>query len=312
MNDTQGQLPLDSAGLSTENDPPRAEQPPPKRKDGMLAKGTPSDALKALAKARRALSELAKAETTSEKISLYGRGIAALREVTGDLLPSLVQEHAKLLERRNNVLSSRRETLHRSAKESGWPTRRLKDFDSVGCFEVCYKMERVTVRIGSEAFESFTEADGARLFSWLEAARARLDKLPFERTAFFRMLKDAWSLAKAQGQHRDGKVNIRKLYPLVVLSRQSQDERFLKRPGSKSFTDYPMAQFVYDLARFGQGGWVTDDGERLSNQTPNMATIAKGATITLPSLEGHQGNRTQLNVVWIQKVPTNEGPSGYG
>lgn len=309
MNDTQRQLSLDSASLPTENDPPHAEHSPQKRKN-RLAKSTPSDALKALDKARRPLSKLAKAEATDEKeemISLYGRCIAALREVTGDLLSSLEQEHAKLLEWRNSVLSRRRETLHRSAKEGGWPTRRLKDSDLVGCFEVRYKMERVTVRIGSEALESFSETDGTKLFSHLEAVRARLDNFPFERAAFFRMLKDAWSLAKAQGQHRDGKVNIRKLYPLVVLSRQSQDERFLKRPESKSFTDYPMAQFVYDLARFGQGGWVTDDGERLSNQTPNMATVAKGVTIVLPSLGGHEGSRTQLNAVWIQKVPTNEG-----
>ena len=309
MNETQKQLPLDPASLPTENGPPQTGHSPQKPKDRMLAKSTPSDALKVVNKARLALSKLAKAETTGEEemISLYGRGIDALREVTNDWLPSLEREHAELLECRNNVLNRRRETLHRSAKESGWPTRRLKDSDFVGCFEVRYKKERVTVRIGSEALDSFSETDGAKLFSRLEEVRACLDGFPFERETFFRMLKDAWSLAKAQGQHRDGKVNIRKLYPLVVLSRQSQDERFLKRPEGKFFTDYPMTQFVYDLARFGQGGWIADDGERLSNQTPNMSTVAKGTTILLPSLEGRERNSTQLNAVWIQKASTNEG-----
>ena len=65
------------------------------------------------------------------------------------------------------------------------------------------------------------------------------------------------ALAKAQGQARDGKVPIRRLYPLVVLVRQIQDERFVKRPEQKSFRNYPMAQFVYDLARFGKDGWIT-------------------------------------------------------
>ena len=68
---------------------------------------------------------------------------------------------------------------------------------------------------------------------------------------------------------------IRRLYPLVVLVRQSQDERFVKRPEQKSFRNYPMAQFVYDLARFGKDGWIMQ-GERLSTQTPNMASIQKG------------------------------------
>ena len=307
MNETQRRLPLDSAGLPTENSPPNTGHSTQNPKDRMLAVSASSDALKVVSRARLALSKLAKAEAageTEEMISLYRRCIDAFREATSDSLPNLEREYAKLLECRNNVLSRRRETLHHVAKERGWPSKRLKDSDFVGCLEVRYKKERVTVCIGSEALESFKETDGAKLFSRLEAVRAGLDEFPFDRTTFFRILKDAWSLAKAQGHHRDGRVNIRKLYPLVVLSRQSQDERFLKHPESKTFTDYPMAQFVYDLARFGQGGWVMDDGERLSNQTPNMATIAKGTTITLPSLGGREGSKTQINAVCIQKVST--------
>ena len=310
VNETQRRLPLNPESLPTESDPGHTGHAAQKLEGGMPAKSTPGDVLKVVNRARLALSQLAKAETTGETeaiISLYGRSIKALHEVTGIHLPSLEREHAKLLEFRNDALSRRRETLHRCAKESGWPTRRLKDGDVVGCFELRYRMERVTARIGSEALESFGETDGAKLFSRLEALRARLDEFPFERATFFRIFKDAWLLAKAQGQHRDGRVNIRKLYPLVVLSRQSQDERFLKRPESKSFTDYPIAQFVYDLARFGQGGWVMEDGERLSSRPPSMATIAKGSTITLPSLGGREGTKTQINAVCIQRAPTGEG-----
>ena len=108
------------------------------------------------------------------------------------------------------------------------------------------------------------------------------------------------ALAKAQGQARDGKVPIRRLYPLVVLVRQSQNERFVKRPEQKSSRNYPIAQFVYDLARFGQEGWIMQD-ERLSTQTPNMASIQKGTTVMLPSLDG-RGNSQQVGMVWIHRV----------
>ena len=62
-----------------------------------------------------------------------------------------------------------------------------------------------------------------------------------------------------------------------------------------------MAQFVYDLARFGRDGWKTDRGERLCNQPPNMASIAKGTTVTLPSLDGDGSGGPQLGAVWVDK-----------
>ena len=110
------------------------------------------------------------------------------------------------------------------------------------------------------------------------------------------------TLARRQGKDRDGKVPIRTLYPLVVLARHSRDARFVKRPITKSFTEYSMAQFVYDLARFGRDGWKTDRGERLCNQPPNMASIAKGATVTLPSLDGDGSGGPQLGAIWVDKA----------
>ena len=68
-------------------------------------------------------------------------------------------------------------------------------------------------------------------------------------------MKDAIGLAVTLRRDKNGRVPVRDLYPLVALVRQGKDERFLKRPHSKSFTDYSMAQFVYDFARFGRGGW---------------------------------------------------------
>ena len=264
---------------------------------------TVEDELKALNNARLAVAALAKARDTgaAELLALHEKAIAALRETkSGQLLSFLEDEVHRLEQQRDSALKTRREDLLRSAKKHGWAAKRLTNTDVVGCFRIEYKAARATVHLGSERLVAFDEADGTRLFSRIEEAKAGLDDFPFERHGFFRSLKEAMALAKAQGQARDGKVPIRRLYPLVVLVRQIQDERFVKRPEQKSFRNYPMAQFVYDLARFGKDGWITQ-GERLSNQTPNMASIQRGATVMLPSLDG-RGNGPQLGMVWIQRV----------
>ena len=259
--------------------------------------------MKALNRARSAVAALVKAREAgaAEQLVLHEKAIAALREAgSGRLLNSLEDELRRLARQRDTALEARREDLLHSAKKHGWAAKRLTNSDVVGCFRIEYKAARATAYVGSERLDAFEEADGVRLFSRIEEAKAGLDDFPFERHAFFRSLKEAMALAKAQGQARDGKVSIRRLFPLVVLVRQSQDERFVKRPEQKSFRNYPMAQFVYDLARFGQDGWIMQD-ERLSTQTPNMASNQKGTTVMLPCLDG-RGNSQQVGMVWIHRV----------
>lgn len=260
---------------------------------------------KALDRARRTVNVLVKAQDTSPsaRISDLGKAIAALQELeVARVLSDLNHQHAELVETRDNALKLRRENLARSASEAGWAVKRLKEYDFAGGFQVSYKLERVTLRLGSELLTTFDEPDGASLFSRLREERSKLEKFPFARLDFMESCKDAIHLARRQGKDRDGKVPIRALYPLFVLARQGRDERFIKRPVAKSFTEYSMAQFVYDLARFGRDGWKTERGERLCNQPPNMASIAKGATITLPSLDGDGSGGPQLGSVWIDRT----------
>ena len=146
----------------------------------------------------------------------------------------------------------------------------------------------------------FDEADGQKVFVRIQEALSELDGSPFDRDAFFKAVKDAIRLAKVQGLDRDGKVAIRKLYPLLVLVWQSHDKAFMKRPNTRSFSEYSICQFIYDLARFGKKGWSVRNGERLASQTPNMGTIAKGEALTLPVL-GDEGQGTQLAALWIEK-----------
>lgn len=266
------------------------------------------DAPKALDKACKALKDMVSAEqretSLKDAIALRNKAIAALQAIgLEDMLHILEQEWADLVRHRDDAFKNRREKLLQSAEEAGWTIKRLKNYDYVGCFRVNYKQERVTVQLGSERLLTFDEVDGARLFARLQSERENLDRFPFHRRNFFQSMKEALALARAQGQDRDGKVPIRKLYPLMVLVWQSQNEHFLKSPGSKSFTEYPMAQFIYDLARFGQDGWKVDGGWRLSTQTPNMASVDKHATVKLPTLhsDGSRGGE-QVGMIWIQKI----------
>ena len=159
----------------------------------------------------------------------------------------------------------------------------------------------MNVLLGSETLETFNETDGRRVFARIENARAKLEGLPFVRNEFFESKKTAVGWARVRGLDRDGKVPVRTLYALLVLVRQSQDEAFMKRPGKRSFKEYSICEFIYDLARFGKQGWSAGSGGRLASQTPNMATVAKGAAITLPALDGAKRG-TQLATLWIERA----------
>lgn len=260
--------------------------------------------IKTLDKARKAAGALTKAKNPglTEALLLVEKTIDALRAVRlDDLLQCLDQQRTELNRLADQALARRREELLHAAEAAGWQTRRMQDYDHVDCFRVNYKRARVTLQLGSEAWDAFGEADGQKVFVRIQEARSELDGFPFDRDAFFTMVKDAICLAKLQGLDRDGKVPIRKLYPLLVLVRQSHDEAFMKRPSIRSFREYSICQFIYDLARFGKKGWSVKAGERLASQTPNMGTIAKGEAVTLPVL-GETGHGTQVAALWIEKV----------
>ena len=118
-------------------------------------------------------------------------------------------------------------------------------------------------------------------------------------TGFFDTVQAAIRAAAAKKIGRDGKVPIRRLYPLVVVERQLGNSRFLKEPSARRFDDYSMCQFIYDLARFGASGWSTRGGARLSSQTPSMREADKA--VTLPVLEGTRPG-AQIAVLWIDEV----------
>ena len=268
---------------------------------------SPDAMKKVLGKVTRALTPLTKTTKLDpgQAFSARGKAVVALRDLDTRLdgwIRDLKGEQDVHVREREVALERRRQDLRRSAEALGWRVLRRQDYDIVDCFRVDYKKARVTVRLGSERLDAFDEVDGRQLHSRLRAARETLDNVPFDRLGFFQVLKDAIGVAGALRRgDRNGRVPIRKLYPLVALVRQAGNERFLKRPDSKTYADYPMTQFVYDFARFGREGWRTEHGERVSNQPPNMATEAKGASVTLPVLDGRDAEGVKLGSICIER-----------
>ena len=203
------------------------------------------DVLKTLDRARKAVDLLVKAKDTGPagRIAALDKAIAALHTIQpARMISVLHRERSVLVRNREDALKHRRENLARSAKEAGWPVKRLKEYDFACGFRVSYKMERVTLRLGSETLTTFDEPDGASLFSRLQAERSKLEEFPFARPDFIESIKDAVHLARRQGKDRDGKVPIRTLYPLVVLARHSRDASLHQAP------DHEVLHRVFDGA----------------------------------------------------------------
>ena len=259
-------------------------------------------------KFRRAARAWTKANElgTVAELSLSTKSVDALRAVRSldeNLFDVLDRQRAELARRVNEQLERRREDLLSAAEAAGWRALRRHDYDHVDCFRITYRRVQVTLELGSEKWGAFEETDGRRVFDRVMEARSELDSFPFSRDEFFDTMKDAIVTAKAKELARDGKVPIRKLYPLVVVERQLRSQAFMKQPSTSRFSNYSICQFIYDLARFGKSGWLGGRGGRLCSQTPNMRTIAARGAITLPVLEGpgSTAQNQQIAVLWIDR-----------
>lgn len=261
---------------------------------------TLSAVIGALDRAKRTLAPTMKSMKPNQAMSITSvdKAITALRPLS-KIFSDLEQHRVDLDREHQTALANRREDLLKTARDAQWSVARRGSYDFVGCFRVNYRNDRVTLRIGSEELTHFDETDGKGLFSRLVKEKEDLDTFPFVRSDFFRSIRGSIDLARSQNRHRDGKVPIRQLYPLVVLTRHSLDNVFIKRPLKKFFTEYSMAQFVYDLARFGKVSWK-EDGYRLRTRTPNMDS--SGQSVTLPLLDRAGSDGHLVGVIWIERV----------
>lgn len=93
--------------------------------------------------------------------------------------------------------------------EHEFPHKRFSDYDHVGPFKISYKGRLVLLALGSERFETLSEANGAALFELIREQANGLECDVMPREVFFQTLKDALRLAKTMGHAEDGRVAVR-------------------------------------------------------------------------------------------------------
>ena len=208
---------------------------------------------------------------------------------------AVVDRQAHVRDSLEQQVAVRRQDLERGARAAGLPYRRLSKSDKVAAFGVDYSNRKVKLTVGSEELLSFEETSGSKVLERIVAEQGRLNAAMLPREQFFRVLKAAFALARADGKVSDGKAKIRELFPYIAVARQLTSDAFRKKPSAKSYVDYSMAMLAYELSRFGEHeqGWACG-GERISNQGPAMAT--QHEAVVLPDTGG---NPVQVLWVWI-------------
>lgn len=197
-------------------------------------------------------------------------------------------------------LQRRRETLLGEARKLGLSAKRFGDFDRIDIFKVSYKGKRVRIEIGSEPVAEFDESDGAKVLEKIQDERNKLENSPFKRERFFRLLHYSYFLSQREIGGGDQWVPIRTVFAFLTLMRNLDSPDFMKSPSPKKFSPYSTAQFVYDLARFGQNGWSFENYV-VRSQTPNMSTVAAKKTFTMPDINNPDKLGPQLAVLKIVK-----------
>ncbi len=192
-----------------------------------------------------------------------------------------------------------RESLLLSAKAGAVPHKRYETFDRVGIFKIEYKKQTAVLRLGSETHVEVPLSDGSSLFKVVQEEQQRLESAPFDRSDFFKTLRTAFQLASTLNATRNGKIGIKALLPYVVIARSLANDDFKRNPTQKTLREYSMARFAYEFARFGSDGWECQ-GLQVVSQTPNMATVEQGKSVTLPSLSIDKEGST-IGVVCIVK-----------
>ena len=250
--------------------------------------------LKKCQKLSQILQKILKAKNRhdSEFIKLLRSALAAAQEFPQEQLAINLESHLKELEAQNQeLLRRRRESLLFGAKEAGLPHKRFEAYDRIGPCKVSYRDKKVVLEIGSEKLRELEEVDGSQLLAAIRESLASLEKGPFNRPEFFRLLKRAYSILRDEQKARDGWVPIRELFPVFVLTRQLANRAFMAKPESRNFQAYSTAQFVYDLSRFGRQDWGCN-GERVETRTPSMRETQYA--MTLPNLDSVEKSGPQI------------------
>jgi hypothetical protein len=224
----------------------------------------------------------------------FGKQIEEAYKLAGQFdwaaLKATIETEAKAVrEQQDANLQARREKLHHAAVTANVPASMGAQADRLDIFRIEYEGSVADISLGGATVERLKEVDGDKLFARIRHLRAILEKNPFLRDEFFRMLKAAHVSCLRSGTFSDGFVPIRELHREILFERARSSDRFRKNPDPRSIEPYPLHQFVFDLARFIRGGVAVGE-ERLATQTPSMRESKE--TIHIPNLENPMGSET--------------------
>lgn len=202
---------------------------------------------------------------------------------------NIEREASAVREKDEANLRGRREKLHQAAHAEKWPAQMGAQFDRIDIFQVEYEGVTAVVKLGGVVCERVKEGDGEKLFARLQQLRSTLEKTPFERESFFKVLKGAHTVCRRAIAGGDEFVPVRDLHREMVLERARNSERFRKSAEPKNIDPYSLPQFIYDLARFLRVG-VSVGGERIMTQAPSMREARE--TIHIPNLDHPTSSET--------------------
>lgn len=261
---------------------------------------TIQDFAKAIDRLSKSLAQLVKRQDANAEdvLVIAEKAVADCKAVDFGALKSAIERtHESVAKKLSDSLGKRREELEGKAHAAGVPFKRSGNFDQFDMLKLEYKREKVLVFVGSEKYKELAVADGAKLFEVLHADLQKLRRPDFSRESFIHTLKLALALARESGKAKEGRCKVRDLFPFFVAALQVASSDFVKRPSKNSFRDYSMAEFTYELARFGEDGWQCGS-HAIRSQGPNMAS--QKDAIMLPRKPGASGAVDQVLSLWVE------------
>lgn len=205
-------------------------------------------------------------------------------------LESLRVAAASARAKQQEDLILRRQALHRAAREAGVDIEGGGNSDRIDILQVDYDGMTAVIKLSDITIERIKVSDGGALFRAIRELRAKLENSRFNRESFFENLKVAYATRRHGSSQADEFIPIADLHREVVFEQARKSDAFRKNPEPKNLPTYPLYQFVFDLARFVDGGVAMPGGLRLKTQTPSMAEARH--TIHIPDLKHPTGPAT--------------------
>jgi hypothetical protein len=161
-------------------------------------------------------------------------------------------------------LKARREDFMNISRQNQYKAERIDSYDKFDILKVEYKGNIVIVSLNNVKLRQKELATGEEIFEMCKTELKKLQSSEFDRKNFFSQLKLSISflkLAKPKTISPNGSVILKEVYPLMRLVREYQSQKKMI---------YELPQFIYDIARFVDGG-VTEKNYRMEMETPAKA-----------------------------------------